>query len=302
MHNTTAGLGRLTGRIEQWTRDDEVPSLPLPGLTLFRLANLTAPISYNLPPSLCLVVQGRKRLYLGEGTYDYDARHLLITSVDLPVVTQILEASPEQPCLGLTFTLNPQQLAKLLLARDIVVEPPSEARLGVAVSEVTEPLLDAFVRLIDLLDQPQDIPALAPLIEQEILYRLLTGEQGPRLRQIAAVGQQGYRIARAIDWLKAHFDQPVRVEELAKRAGLSSSSFHAHFRATTAMSPLQYQKRLRLNEARRLMLTERLDVSSAAFSVGYESPSQFSREYSRQFGVSPLRDIKQLTQVAGGVV
>ena len=161
-------------------------------------------------------------------------------------------------------------------------------------------MLDAFERLIGLLDHPDDVAALAPLVQQEICYRLLNGEQGPRLRQIAAAGNHAYQIARAIDWLKDNFNRPLRIEELADRVGLSASAFHSHFRSTTAMSPLQFQKRIRLNEARRLMLAERLGASRAAFEVGYESPSQFSREYSRLFGLPPMRDIKNLIGVSTG--
>jgi transcriptional regulator GlxA family with amidase domain len=166
----------------------------------------------------------------------------------------------------------------------------------VAVSAVSPPVLGAFNRLLDLLEHPEDIAALAPLVRQEISYRLLTGEQGPRLRQIASAGNHGFQIARAIDWLTDNFNKPLQIDELANRVGLSASAFHRHFRSTTAMSPLQFQKRMRLNEARRLMLTEQIDASRAAFKVRYESPSQFNREYSRQFGAPPMRDIKNLMQ------
>ncbi len=167
-----------------------------------------------------------------------------------------------------------------------------------AVSEVPLPLLNAFQRLIDLLDDPESIPVLAPLVHREIFYRLLVGEQGPRLRQIVTAGSHSHQIARAIDWLKDNFKEPLRVDDLAAYSGMSTSSFHHHFRSLTAMSPLQFQKRLRLNEARQLMLTERLDAASASFQVGYESPSQFSREYNRLFGAPPLRDIRNLNQVS----
>ena len=162
-------------------------------------------------------------------------------------------------------------------------------------------MLDALQRLIELLEHPQDIAVLAPLVQQEIVYHLLMGEQGPRLRQITSIGNHSYRIARAIDWLKDHFNQRLRIEDLANQAGLSTSAFHNHFRAVTAMSPLQFQKKMRLNEARRLMLTEHMEAATAAYEVGYDSPSQFSREYSRQFGVPPMRDIKNLVHpVAAG--
>jgi AraC-like DNA-binding protein len=242
--------------------------------------------------------QGRKRLFLGEDTYVYDAHRFLITSVDLLVVAQIVEASSEKPYLGLTMELDLRMIAQLLLDNDMPSSRPTKDRLGIAVSEVSIPLLDAFNRLLDLLAHPDDIPALAPLIQQEIFYRLLMGEQGPRLRQITSIGNHGYRIARAIDWLKDNFSKPVKVENLAGKAGLSVSAFHSHFRSMTAMSLLQFQKKMCLNEARRLMMAEHFDASRAAFEVGYESPSQFSREYSRLFGAPPLRDIKNLNQIS----
>jgi len=196
--------------------------------------------------------------------------------------------------------LDLRVIAQLMLNDDRPPARPSKDRLGVAVSAVSPPLLDAFNRLLDLLAHPEDIATLAPLVQQEIFYRLLTGEQGPRLRQIASAGNHGFQIARAIDWLKDNFNKPLRIEELANKVGLSTSAFHSHFRSTTAMSPLQFQKRIRLNEARRLMLTEQIDASRAAFKVGYESPSQFNREYSRQFGAPPMRNIKNLMQDSTG--
>ncbi len=286
----------LAGRIARWTADRDQCDTPIRGLSLYRRETPTEPVSYLLAASICLVGQGSKRLFLGKEAYVYDANHFLITAVDLPVVTQVIEASSERPFLGLTMALDLRLVAQLMLSGDRPLADPPKDRLGVAVSEVAPPLLEAFNRLIDLLDHPRDIGVLAPLIQQEITYRLLTGEQGPRLRQIASVGHHGYRIAQTIDWLKENFARSLRVEELADQAGLSASAFHSHFRAMTALSPLQFQKRIRLNEARRLMLTEHVDASTAAFRVGYESPSQFSREYSRQFGAPPMRDIRNLIQ------
>jgi AraC-like DNA-binding protein len=306
--STTAGADRpvgpeirhtnLAGRIARWTEGKNRLDTSIPGLNLHRWETPTEPTSYMLAPSICLIGQGRKRLYLGEDAYVYDAHRFLVTSVDLPVVAQIIQASSEKPYLGLTMELDLRVIARLMLDNDMPSTRPPRDRLGIAVSEVSMPLLDAFNRLLDLLEQPADIPALAPLIQQEIFYRLLVGEQGPRLRQITSIVNPVYQIAGAIDWLKENFSKPVKVEELAGRAGLSVSAFHNHFRSMTAMSPLQFQKRMRLNEARRLMLTSRLDASRAAFEVGYESPSQFSREYSRLFGAPPMRDIKNLVQNA----
>lgn len=286
----------LADRIAQWTVDRNSFDTPIEGLSFHRWETPTEPTSYMLPPSICLIGQGQKRLFLGEETYVYDAHRFLITSVDLPVVAQIIEANSDKPYLGLTMELDLRLIGQLMLGLDMPSVRPSRERLGIAVSDVSAPLLDAFDRLIKLLESSEDIPALAPLIKQEIFYRLLTGEQGPRLRMITTAGNHGYQISRAIDWLRDNFSKPVKIEELAGKAGLSLSAFHNHFRAMTAMSPLQYQKRMRLNEARRLMLTEHIDASRAAFQVGYESPSQFSREYNRQFGAPPMRDIKSLIQ------
>jgi len=290
------GQVSLAGRIARWTKGKNRFNTPIPGLNLHRWETPTEPTSYMLAPSICLIGQGRKRLFLGEDTYVYDAHRFLITSVDLPVVTQIIEASGEKPYLGLTMELDLRMIAQLMLDNDMSSARPGKDRLGIAVSEVSIPLLDAFNRLLDLLDHPQDIHALAPLIQQEIFYRLLQGEQGSRLRLITSIGNHGYQIARAIDWLKENFSKPIKVEDLARKVGLSVSAFHNHFRSMTAMSPLQFQKKMRLNEARRLMLAEHLDASKAAFEVGYESPSQFSREYSRLFGAPPMQDIKNFVQ------
>lgn len=292
------GSSALAERISKWTQGKNRLDTPIPGLSLHRWEKPTDPTSYMLAPSICLIGQGRKRLFLGEDVYVYDADHFLITSIDLPVVAQIIEASPEKPYLGLTMELDLRLITQLLVNNDLSSSRTNKDRLGIAVSEISETLVDAFTRLLDLLEHPETIPALAPLVQQEIFYRLLIGEQGARLRQITSIGNHDYQISRALNWLKDNFNKSVKVEELAGKAGLSVSAFHNHFRTMTAMSPLQYQKKMRLNEARRLMLTEHLDASAAAFEVGYESPSQFSREYSRQFGAPPIQDIKNLIQEA----
>lgn len=288
----------LAERIARWTGTLNRLDTEIQGLTLHRFDAPTEPTSYTLAPSVCLIGQGRKRVFLGEQAYVYDAHHFLINSVDLPLVAQIIEASRDRPYLGLTLELDVKAIARLMLDRSLSApRAPQPDRLGIAVSGVSPALLDAFERLIDLMDQPEDIPALAPLIRQEIYYRLLVSEQATRLRQIASVESHSFQIAQAIDWLKCNFDKTLRVEDLAAKAGMSSSSFHHHFRSTTAMSPIQYQKRLRLNQARQLMLTEHIDAAAAAFQVGYESPSQFSREYSRLFGAPPMRDMRKLQAV-----
>lgn len=268
----------------------------VPGLSLHRWTEPTDPTSYMLAPSICLIGQGRKRLFLGEETFIYDAEHFLITSVELPVVTQIIEASPEKPYLGLTMELDLRLISQLMIDNQVAPDKKQTDRCGIGVSQVPGNLNDAFCRLLSLASQPEDIAALAPLIRQEIFYRLLKSDQGPRLRAITSNANHGYQIARTIEWMKENFSKPVKVEDLANNSGMSVSAFHNHFRSMTAMSPLQFQKKMRLNEARRLMLAEHLDASKAAFEVGYESPSQFSREYSRLFGAPPMKDIRQLSQ------
>jgi AraC-like DNA-binding protein len=243
-------------------------------------------------PCFALVVQGAKTLELGADRFRYGVGDYLVVSLDLPVTSKVIEASPGQPYLGLGMAIDPERL-KEVLAR-ISLSPATvapDAMRGVAVNLAPPELLDAALRLLRLLDRPQDIAAMAPLLEQEILYRLLTGPFGPRLLQIATAETPSNRIAQAIAWLRANFARPLRIEELAERVGMSASSLHHHFKAVTAMTPIQFQKQLRLHEARRLMFIEQMDVGTAGYSVGYQSPSQFSREYSRLYGQSPLRDV-----------
>lgn len=273
----------------------------VPDVSLFHRTEPTEPISGMYEPSICLVAQGGKRVLLGEeDSFVYDAHHYLITSVHLPTVVQIIEASRERPYLGLNLKLDQREMSQLMADSNLPPPRAQQSSRGMATGEVTVPLLTAFQRLIDLLAEPNDIPILAPIIQREIVYRLLVGDQGARWRQIAVAGSQSQQIARAIDWLKSNFSQPLRIDDLAAHARMSTSTFHHHFRSMTALSPLQYQKQLRLQEARRLMLTEHLDAATAAFQVGYESPSQFSREYSRLFGAPPLRDISGLRQLVAG--
>jgi AraC-like DNA-binding protein len=266
----------------------------IPSLSFVRREASTDPASYLQEPSVCLIAQGAKRILLGKDSYVYDSNHYLITALDLPVVAAITEASAAKPYMSLKLRLDRREISQLMVESAVPAPRASSPQQAMIVSELSLPLLNAFLRLIDLLDEPEGIPVLAPLVEREISYRLLTGEQGPRLRQIGSSASQGYQIARAIDWIKKNYDKSIRVEELADMSRMSASSFHQHFRALTSMSPLQYQKWIRLQEARRLMLAESLDAATAAFRVGYESPSQFSREYSRMFDAAPSRDIKAL--------
>jgi AraC-like DNA-binding protein len=290
-------LEALGKSIARWTDQGEQPVTAVPGLSLFRRDEPTGPISAVYEPSICVVAQGAKRVLLGDDTYVYDARHYLITSVHLPTVVQILTASRDKPYLGLMLKLDQREISQLMVDSNLPPPRVQQSSRGMATGEVTLPLLTAVQRLVDLLAEQKDIPILAPIIQREIIYRLLVGDQGARLRQIASAGSQSHQIARAIDWLKSNFTKPLHIDNLAGHVRMSSSTFHHHFRSMTALSPLQFQKQLRLQEARRLMLTEHLDAANAAFQVGYESPSQFNREYNRLFGAPPLRDITNLRQL-----
>jgi AraC-like DNA-binding protein len=296
-NNMEIALGPLAKSIARWTDKPDRTMTAIPELSFFRRDEPTQPASAMYEPSICLTTQGAKRVLLGDDTYVYDAHHFLITSVDLPTVVQIVEASPEKPFLGLILIIDQREISQLMVDSNLPPPRAQQSSRGMATGEVTLPLLTAFQRLIELLDEPKDIPILAPIIQREIFYRLLVGDQGTRLRQMASAGSQSQQIARAIYWLKGNFTRPLRIDDLATQVNMSTSTFHHHFRAVTAMSPLQYQKWLRLNEARRLMLTENQDAAAAAFQVGYESPSQFSREYGRLFGNSPLRDITSLRRM-----
>lgn len=286
----------LAKLIDRWTGNANQYDTPISGLRFSRWTTPTPPTSYTHNPSICLIAQGRKRVLLGEESFIYDANHFLISSVDLPIIANIIEASEEQPYLGLIMELDLTEISQLIVDSELAFTQSKEAQKGIAVGELSESLLDAFVRLAELLDEGQNIKILAPIIKREIFYRLLMSEQGTRLHQIVTAGSHSHQIAKAIDWLKNNFVKPLSVGDLASYTGMSKSSFYTHFRSMTSMTPLQFQKKLRLSEARRLMLTENLDAMAATFKVGYESPSQFSREYSRLFGAPPSKDIKSLRE------
>ncbi|EJD0683803.1 AraC family transcriptional regulator [Vibrio parahaemolyticus] len=290
---------KLAKLIDRWTGDANQYDTPISGLRFSRWTTPTPPTSYTHNPSICLIAQGRKRVLLGEESFIYDANHFLISSVDLPIIANIIEASEEQPYLGLIVELDLTEISQLIIDSELAFTQSKEAQKGIAVGELSESLLDAFVRLAELLDEGQNIKILAPIIKREIFYRLLMSEQGTRLHQIVTAGSHSHQIAKAIDWLKNNFVKPLSVGDLASYTGMSKSSFYTHFRSMTSMTPLQFQKKLRLSEARRLMLTENLDAMAATFKVGYESPSQFSREYSRLFGAPPSKDIKSLRENLG---
>jgi AraC-like DNA-binding protein len=282
----------LAAIIDRSTHGDGHHATALPALNFFRAGAPGTQVCAMYEPGLALVAQGAKQVLLGDETYRYDQANYLVTSIDLPVSSQVVDASSERPYLCAMLRFDVRTIAELLADADLPVASATAGR-GIAVSPLSEELLDTVLRLVRLLESPRDLPVLAPLVERELLYRLLTSEQGPRLRHVATVGSRSHQISHAIDWLKNHFHQPLRIDELAGTVNMSASSLHHHFRAITAMSPLQYQKQLRLQEARRLLLAGHCDVASAAHRVGYESPSQFSREYSRRFGAPPLRDVEQ---------
>jgi AraC-like DNA-binding protein len=268
----------------------------IPGLHVAAASVTTEPINHVYEPVFGLVAQGAKSIVLGDKVFDYGAGQYLVVSVDLPITGHINVASEREPFLCMGLTLRPATIATLLLqtaASDrSAVDTP-----GMGVSKAPGELLDAVVRLLRLLDHPRDAPVLAPLVEREILWRLLRGEQGAMLRQIGFADSRLSQISHAIRWIRANYAEMLRIEDLAQMAAMSVSSFHRHFRAVTSMSPIQYQKQIRLQEARARLLTQSEDVAAVGFAVGYDSPSQFSREYSRVYGAPPGRDAARLRSV-----
>ena len=266
----------------------------IPGMALYRRTKPTACYRASYEPSLSVFVQGRKRVNLGGHIYICDGSSFLLSSIDVPAESQIVEASEQVPLLSMFLQLD-MPTVREVISREELPEPETSVHSrGIAVGETTVGLLGACTRLMDLLETPEDIPFLSHLIQWEIVYRILRTPQGERLRAIATTGDQSHRTARAIACLRANFAKPLHIEELAAVARMGVSTLHHQFRALTAMSPLQYQKQLRMQTARQRMLMDGLDATSAAYEVGYESISQFSREYSRFFGQPPIRDIKAL--------
>lgn len=291
-----AAIKLLAESIARLTEKGELRTTSVPGLSLYRKDETIEPVTVVYEPSVCLIAQGEKCVRLGKETYIYDPQHYLFSGLHLPVIAQVAKASKEMPYLGLKLSFDYRDITQLITDSQLPQHREQRTDRGMATGKLTLPLINAFQRLVDLLDEAQDISVLAPLIQREIFYRLLVGEQGGRLRQLAARGTQSQQISRAIAWLKSNFTAPLKVNELAAMANMGTSTFHHHFRVMTALSPLQYQKQLRLQEARNIMLSEHIDAASASFHVGYESPSQFSREYSRLYGSSPARDIVSLRQ------
>lgn len=286
----------LVMKLSRHLGPEEKLATQVPGLTLHQRTGPTPPCVVAYAPGLVVMAQGRKQVQLGPRTFIYDESRYLLTSLDLPSVSQVLLASPERPALAFALKLELPVVRELLLSADIAAHEAPADSPAMTTGEVTADLLGACCRLVDLLDTPKDIPFLSGLIHREIVYRVLQSPEGARLRAITTNGEHSHRIAQAIAWLKSNFVKPLRVDELAQTARMGVSTFHHHFRAMTALSPVQYQKQLRLQAARAWMLANGLDASSAAFRVGYQSVSQFNREYSRLFGQPPIRDIRALRE------
>jgi len=294
---TQANRKELVERIERVLPEDGTKE-PLPGLILYRASNPTAPLHAVFEPAVCVIAQGSKEVLFGNSRYQFDPLHYLLVTLDLPYVSQVIEASKEQPFLGLRLSLSPLLVGEVLLE---IGHTQPEAHVDVRAIDVSlldGNLLDAFLRFVRLVDSPLEARVLLPLMTREIIYRLLMGEQGDRLRHLTISGGYTPYIAGVVKLLLQDFDNPLRIEQFARELGMSVSSLQHRFKAVTALSPQQFQKRLRLQEARRLMLGEDLDAASAASRVGYQDASHFNREYKSLFGVPPMRDVQRLREEA----
>jgi AraC-like DNA-binding protein len=288
-----ASREELVARLAQATHDDGI-SEPLEGLRLHR-ASAPTEIGHGVSfPSFCVIAQGSKEVLLGDKRYWYDTAHYLIATTALPIAIRIAEASEKRPYLSVMVTLDPALIGSVMIETGYVAPRSQTTVTAIDVSPLDAGLLDTVVRLVRLLEAPSDARFLGALLKREIVYRLLRGEQRGRVAQMAALGGGTHRIAEALEWLRRDFNRPLRIEEVARELGMSASGFHHHFRALTAMSPLQFQKQLRLQEARRLMLGEGLDAASAGYRVGYDDAAYFNREYKKLFGEPPMRDVERL--------
>jgi AraC-like DNA-binding protein len=287
-------VSALAHAVGSFAQTDGDYTTAIPALTLHRRGAPTEPLHCIYSLGLGVIAQGAKQVMLGDEVINYSPGRSMLTTIDLPVVSHVTQASVRKPFLGLLLTLDPRQIVQM--ASELDLPQPSRERTfrPVSIERLDQVLLDALIRLVELLEEPALIPRLAPLIQQEITVRLLTGRYGPQLHHLVAVGSPSHQIAKAVAWLKQNFSHVLHVDDLAARTHMSPSTFRLHFRAITGMSPLQFQKQLRLQEARQLMLNQSLDAGNAAGRVGYESASQFSREYSRLFGAPPQRDIKRM--------
>jgi AraC-like DNA-binding protein len=286
--------------VERMARAARVDGMvePLRGLHIHRVSTVTEPVHGVSVPAFCVIAQGSKEIYLGEDYYRYDPAHYLLTTVELPIVIQIGNASKERPYLGLRLDLDPALVGSVMVEAGLPSPRGQAGAKAIDVSPLDAGLLDAVVRLVRLVGSPTDARILMPLIKREIVYRLLVGAQSNRLRHLAAFGGATNRIVTALERIRGDYDKPLRIESLARELGMSASGFHAQFKAVTAMSPLQFQKQLRLQEARRLMFAEDLDATTAGRRVGYDDASYFNREYKSVFGVPPMRDVQRLRATA----
>jgi AraC-like DNA-binding protein len=288
-------IENLAALMDKHTHQDGVHPTAIPRVFLIRASHTTTPLHVLHAPAVCIIAQGEKQVMLADRIYQYDRSRYLTVSVDLPLVGQIVTATAEKPYLCFRIDLDPVLLSEILIAAgQTEKEETAPTSSGLFLNDATPDLIETATRLVRLLDSPRDIAMLSPLIERELLYRLLVSPQSGQLRQIAHGESRLRQVNTAIGWIRRNYDKPLRIEDMAEQARMSASSFHQHFKDVTAMSPLQYQKQLRLQEARRLILGQALDAATAAHTVGYESPSQFSREYARLFGAPPLRDIARL--------
>ncbi len=271
---------------------------PIHGVRLARSSKIREPVYGVSEPTFCVIAQGSKEVYLGEKRHQYDPYSYLLATAELPIVSRLLEASPAQPYLGLRLHLDAALVGAVMV--EIGQLPPRSSGdvKAIEVSPLDSSLLDATLRLVRLLDSPTEARLLLPLITREIIYRLLMGEQGHRLRRMTVLGGHTHRIAQAVEKICREYSQPLHIEEMARQVGMSVSAFHHHFKAVTALTPLQFQKQLRLQEARRLMIGEALDAATAGYRVGYDDASHFTREYKRLFGVPPMRDVERLREAA----
>ena len=282
--------------IERMTRIAPENSLleVFPGIFIYQSSKPTESDISVLKPAFCVIAQGSKDVLLNDELFHYDSGHYLISTLDLPIMSNVVEASAEKPYLNLRIDLDPALVASVMMESNIEAKKSSAKIKAMDVSPVDADLLDAVVKLVKLFDKPEEMKLFTPVIIREIIYRLLKGKQSERLSHLATSEGDTRRISKIVKKLRENIDQPLSIEDIARELGMSVSGFHSHFKSVTAMSPLQFQKQLRLQEARRLMVTENMDVASASFQVGYEDPSYFSREYKKLFGVPPLRDVAKL--------
>ena len=301
VHATTGTLDaarlHLSGKIIDNLDEDGVLQTAIPGIALYRRSSPTQCSSAHYTPQLIVFVQGEKRIDLGGAELECTGKNFLLTSVDMPVVSQVTRASRKEPILAMLMKIDMPVVREILSQQEFLSIEAVKGFRGMAVGKNTVELLSACSRLLDLLHSPDEIGFLGPLIQREIYYRVLRGPEGKHLRAIATLGEQSQRTAKAVAWLRENYSQPLRVEDLADVAQMGVSTLHHHFRSLTAMSPLQYQKRLRLHVARERIMTQGIDAASAAFEVGYESASQFNREYKRFFGQPPMRDLRRLKEL-----